>query len=161
MVTSGQNAIVQVPFTRWQPVVGFLSAPHSLLQRMQNGGFLRRAERFDNGFFSISPAEASVMDPQQRLLLEHGYTALNGSGHERSELLGRDVGVMVAIQAADFGSMTMAHPVDELPVYAVSGFTFSVAAGRLSFVLGMQGPCYNADTACSTALVVTHAPARP
>jgi acyl transferase domain-containing protein len=59
-------------------------------------------------------------------------------------------------QAADFATITARTPAAQLPVFAVSGATISVAAGRLSFVLGMQGACYTADTACSTALVVAH-----
>jgi len=52
----------------------------------------------------------------------------------------------VGIQATDFQHITMSKPSLAQAVYAVSGSTFSVAAGRLSFVLGMQGACFNADT---------------
>jgi acyl transferase domain-containing protein len=38
---------------------------------------------------------------------------------------------------------------------ATSG-SFSVAAGRLSFVYGFKGPAVSMDTACSSALVSTH-----
>ena len=67
-----------------------------------------------------------------------------------------DIGLTVGIQATDFGQMHANTPTSAMPVYASSGATFSVAAGRLSFVLGMQGPCYSTDTACSTALVAAH-----
>jgi acyl transferase domain-containing protein len=82
------------------------------------------------------------MDPQQRLLLENGYAALHSARCDRQTLLEREIGVLVGIQANDFGSITLSKPTATLPVYAVSGFTFSVAAGRLSFVLGMQGLCF-------------------
>ena len=42
-------------------------------------------------------------------------------------------------------------------VYAATGSSHSVAAGRLSYVLGLQGPCVSFDTACSSALVAGHA----
>ena len=46
------------------------------------------------------------------------------------------VHVPSGIQANDFANIIMSTPTAEQPVYAVSGFTFSVAAGRLSYVLG-------------------------
>jgi len=41
-------------------------------------------------------------------------------------------------------------------MYMYTGSSHSVASGRLSFALGMQGPCVSYDTACSAALVSTH-----
>ena len=43
-----------------------------------------------------------------------------------------------------------------LDAYAFTGNTFSVAAGRLSFVLGLHGPCLAVDTSCSSSLVAVH-----
>ena len=99
------------------------------------------------------------MDPQQRMILEKGYEALHASERGRSSLMEQGVAVVVGIQANEFANIAMDKPTAALPVYAVSGSTFSVAAGRLSYVLGMQGACYNTDTACSTALVASHAAA--
>ena len=36
----------------------------------------------------------------------------------------------------------------------------SIASGRISFVLGLQGPCVSYDTACSAALTACHAGCR-
>jgi acyl transferase domain-containing protein len=41
-------------------------------------------------------------------------------------------------------------------LYAATGGSFSVAAGRLSFTYGFKGPAVSIDTACSSALVATH-----
>ena len=44
-------------------------------------------------------------------------------------------------------------------VYAATGDTISIAAGRLSFVLGFQSPCVTVDTACSSGIAALHAAA--
>eukprot|EP00966_Prymnesium_polylepis_P288283 6658906-Prymnesium_polylepis.1 len=41
-------------------------------------------------------------------------------------------------------------------VYACNGANTSVASGRLSFLLGLRGPCSSVDSACSAALVACH-----
>lgn len=44
-----------------------------------------------------------------------------------------------------------------MSVYASIGYAHSIASGRLSFCLGLHGPCESVDTACSSALVAAHA----
>ena len=87
------------------------------------------------------------MDPQQRLLLETGYEALHGDGGRLAWLLGDggDVGVFVGIERPDWLSLPL-----PASAYTVTGGTVSIASGRLSFVLGLQGPCVSVDTACSS-----------
>lgn len=40
--------------------------------------------------------------------------------------------------------------------HAATGGSFSVAAGRMSFLYGFKGPSMSIDTACSSALVAIH-----
>jgi len=41
-------------------------------------------------------------------------------------------------------------------VYAVTGDNVSAAAGRVSFALGLHGPCMSIDTACASGLTAAH-----
>ena len=40
--------------------------------------------------------------------------------------------------------------------FATSGGALSIASGRLSYTLGLVGPCYSIDTACASALAALH-----
>ncbi len=42
-------------------------------------------------------------------------------------------------------------------VFSASGRALSVTAGRLSFSLGLVGPCYSIDAACASSLAALHA----
>merc|ERR1711995_76577 len=64
-------------------------------------------------------------------------------------------GVFLGIERPDWA--VAQPPSARGSVYAVTGDNVSVAAGRTSFVLGMQGPCFTIDTACSSALTAVHA----
>ena len=108
-----------------------------------HGGFVEGAVGFDHRRFGVSAAEAGAMDPQQRLLLEASYEALHGGGARRAALLGGDGGVWVGIERPDWALLQALAPSPS--VYAVTGDTASVAGGRLSFVLGLQGPCVRGD----------------
>ena len=155
MLQASGDAVGAVPAARWTLSavvdVGALSEVQAAC--VSHGGFVRDAERFDNAAFGVSAAESGAMDPQQRLLLETAYAALHASGARRSTLLGGEGGVFVGIERPDWALLASSRPSS---VYAVTGDTTSVASGRLSFALGLQGPCMSVDTACSSALVALH-----
>ncbi|KAL3926242.1 MAG: hypothetical protein SGPRY_003387, partial [Prymnesium sp.] len=154
------DAISSIPAARWEVSEVETAGAQSAVQAscVQHGGFLANVELFDGRFFSISPAEINSMDPQQRLLLEDGYTALHHASHRRSTLMGSDVGVSLAMEHPDWSLVQ--PPSARSSVYSVTGDNVSVASGRLSFVLGLQGPCSTVDTACSAALVALQLAAR-
>merc|ERR1712023_49269 len=99
------------------------------------------------------------MDPQQRQLLERGYLALHAAGMPKAALLGAVVGVSIGQWQSEFGSVLLGTPAGR-SVYASTGFSCSVTCGRVSFVLGLQGPCASYDTACSASLVGSHGSVR-
>src|SRR5262249_25602440 len=45
---------------------------------------------------------------------------------------------------------------EAIDAYMASGSAHSIASGRLSYVLGLQGPSLSVDTACSSSLVAIH-----
>ena len=95
------------------------------------------------------------MDPQQRLLLEVAWEALEDAGMAPDRLGGSSTGVFLGINGSDFHQMSLEDP-EAIDAYALSGSVASVAAGRLSYVLGLQGPAVALDTACSSSLVAVH-----
>merc|ERR1711965_479202 len=127
-----------------------------IVSRVRHGGFVTGAAAFDNGRFSVSPAEAAATDPQQRVVLEHGYAALHAAGFDKAFLEGSVTGVFVGIQALEFPELLVAMPAGS-SVYSATGSAHAIACGRVSFALGMQGPCASYDTACSAGLVAMHA----
>ena len=76
------------------------------------------------------------MDPQQRLLLEHCYAVVHTAGIERQALLGSGTGVFLGITSTEFAQVE--RPAS---VYGIGGVGHCFAAGRVSYVLGLQGPC--------------------
>ena len=162
MISCGADAVGQVPSSRWNVESAVMQLDGLTVEvgsRVRHGAFLQGAELFGAGFFNVSPAEAAAMDPQQRLLLERGYAALHSMGLSRRELLGSVTAVNVGQWASEFGSVLMSSPAGR-SVYASTSFSCSVTCGRVSFSLGLRGPCASYDTACSASLVASHGSVR-
>ena len=64
--------------------------------------------------------------------------------------------MFIGFAGSEFSQLLAASPAGG-SVYAATGATASIASGRLSYVLGLHGPCVSYDTACSAALVASHA----
>ena len=158
----GRDLLRVIPLTRWdveQAALHLVGSPAEVASRVRHGGFLCDAELFEHGFFGISAAEAAAMDPQQRQLLECGYSALRAAGASKAALAGAAVGVHVGQWASEFGGVLLGTAAGR-SVYASTGFSCSVTCGRVSFALGLHGPCAAYDTACSASLVAHHGSVR-
>lgn len=113
-------------------------------------------DMFDSAFFGIAPREAHSLDPQQRLFLEVAWEALEDAGIKPHSLNKSRTGVFVGACTDDYSSLVERQAETEKDAYSTIGNMRSVLGGRLSYSLGLQGPCITVDTACSSSLVAIY-----
>ncbi|AUG75710.1 non-ribosomal peptide synthetase [Kitasatospora sp. MMS16-BH015] len=108
-------------------------------------------EEFDREYFGITPAEAEAMDPHQRWLLQLSCAAVENAGYRVSGLRGGRTGVFLGAPRQDYARL-----VGEDDLVTMLGTAASALAGRVSYLLGLQGPAVVVDTGCSSAVVALH-----
>jgi len=150
-----REALEPIPASRWSEQEWYDPEPGTPGRTyVRTGGFLHGIEDFDPLHFGVAPREATRMDPRQRLLLELGWEALEDAGIAPSAARGTATGVYVGMMAEE-GSSRLSDPRD-IDTHSVSGSGMAVAAGRLAFALGLQGPTFGIDAACASSLVAIH-----
>ncbi|HEY2087509.1 MAG TPA: SDR family NAD(P)-dependent oxidoreductase, partial [Mycobacterium sp.] len=154
MVIGGRDVVTEFPGDRGWDLAHLYNAdpdvPGSCYTRV--GGFVDGVGDFDPAFFGIGPSEALAMDPQQRMFLELTWEALERAGIDPTMLRGSATGVFAGVYAQGYG-MGAAQAAEG---FRLTGQSSSVASGRVSYVLGLEGPAVSVDTACSSSLVALH-----
>ncbi|MFC5804785.1 type I polyketide synthase [Streptomyces formicae] len=156
LLADGRDAVGAPPAGRAQHPgpVGIRGGAQPGEPMTRPGGYLRDVAGFDAGFFGVSGREADVLDPQHRLLLEVGYEALEHAGMPPDRLAGSATGIYVGISYNDFYEGLAGQPLELEGSLLTNGHC--VAAGRVSYLLGLHGPSVALDTACSSSLVALH-----
>ncbi len=121
----------------------------------RQGAFISGVDRFDLGFFGISPKEASRMDPQQRLFLEVAWEAVEDAGLQKEALAGTLTSVFVGVNSNDYFVMQLQDD-GELNEFSITSGTHCAIPNRLSYQLDLRGTSLAIDTACSSSLVAVH-----
>jgi len=142
---AGLHGIGQVPPERWD---------YRSYQPDANpyGGFIDDVDRFDAEFFNVTPREARLIDPQHRLLLETAWEAFEQAGI--NPRLAQQTGVFVGLSGHDYELLAAEINRDRhYDVYHAIGNSAAMAAGRLAYFFGFNGPAVSVDTACSSSLL--------
>ena len=157
LLRNGRDAIREVPSERWDGDALFDPDPDAPARMsVRTGGFLDTVKDFDAAFFGIAPREALSMDPQQRLLLEVVWESIEHAGIADEQLAASSTGVFLGLCNSDHFLRLLHRGADTIDAYLASGNAPSVAAGRIAYSLGLQGPALAVDTSCSSSLVALH-----
>ncbi|MEU7318393.1 type I polyketide synthase [Streptomyces sp. NPDC007083] len=148
------QTIGPVPADRWTPET-LKELPPDVAERMRWGSFLEDVFSYEPDFFGISEHEAPWVDPQHRLLLEVSWEACEHAGVPPTDLAGARVGTFFGLYSRDYLLRSQRRLEDTDP-YAIHSGTDSMAAGRLAFLLNLQGPQLTMEAGCASGLVAVH-----
>ncbi|KAJ6439257.1 hypothetical protein O9K51_07142 [Purpureocillium lavendulum] len=155
LLDAGGDAITDVPKDRWDAAELYDSDPDACGKTYcSQGGYLSSIDSFDISFFGISPREAKDMDPVQLLVLEICWEGLERAGYPLEKLRGSRTGVYIGVSNMP-AHQSYGRPLEDLNGYTATGSSGATLSGRVSYVLGLEGPSMTVDTACSSSLVTT------
>ncbi len=160
LLCDGVDAVDEVRPQRWDLDVFYdpdVDAPGKVYCR--NAALVDQSlvEGFSPEFFGIAPREARCMDPQQRMLLEVCWEALEDAAVPPDGIRESRTGLFVGSCTDDYLQLfnNLADPA-RIEGYSSLGTARCITVGRVSHLLGLEGPAIQFDTACSSSLVAVH-----
>ncbi|CAK1541813.1 unnamed protein product [Leptosia nina] len=117
----------------------------------QRTGKVNNVNKFDASFFGVHFKQAHTMDPMCRILLEKAYEAVIDAGLNPKELRNTKTGVFVGACFSE-SEKTWFYEKMQVNGFGVTGCSRAMLANRISYWLGVTGPSYTVDSACSSSL---------
>lgn len=152
----GDDFVTEVPLERWDAEEYYDPEPGVPGRSVSKwGAFLDDVAGFDAEFFGISEREATAIDPQHRLLLETAWEAVEHAGIDPAALHDSLTGVFIGMTHGDYQLLAADAHAIEGP-YGFTGNNYSLASGRIAYAMGLHGPAYTVDSACSSSLLAVH-----
>lgn len=157
----GSDAVLPVPPSRWDVEASYDPTGLAGTAYVRLGSWLTALYAFDAQAFALSLPEAALVDPQSRGLLHVAHEALHARAIANTALDRAACGVFVGCMYAEYlDSILTVAGLADVASGGVTGHGLSFMVGRVSYSLGLQGPCVSTDTACSSSLVALHLAAR-
>lgn len=157
VLVNGIDCISDIPEERWLKT--FYSADKEAIGKINTKqfGFIDDVDEFDDSFFDISPLELENIDPQQRIILELTHEAFENAGVDVNTLAGSNTAVFMGLDNVDYEtrSYRMAD-LSKITPYAYIGQSHSALSGRVSYLMGLNGPNYTLDAGCAAGLTAVH-----
>lgn len=183
MTVEGRHAFGPVPPDRWDHDVFFDPNPRRADRSCVPGGaFIEDVRTFPAIALGIPPRRVEVMDPQQRFALEVSLAALEDAGLH-PDALPRRTGVFMGVTANEYKTLSGSRLVAQLMAagalgevtaeeaaafgravsrvvsarpFSAPGLLNNMIAAIVAQELGLHGPAFSIDAACSSALVAVH-----
>ncbi|XP_034485184.1 fatty acid synthase isoform X2 [Drosophila innubila] len=117
----------------------------------KRSGKINGLEKFDATFFGVHFKQAHTMDPQTRILIETAYEAVVDAGVNPKTLRGSKTGVYVGSCISE-SEKTWFYEKVSSGGFGITGCSRAMMANRISYCLGLEGPSFLLDTACSSSM---------
>ena len=159
LVTRALTTNSDAPISRWDT-----TEAKGLYKSAAYGAFVvHDVFTSDATAFGISRMEAHGLDPTATLVLQTSYgiflDSLPSSSGHRGSLTYAPIGFFLGAGgsiSSQGGASHDSSAASGSAVYVGTSGALSVLSGRVSFSLGLTGPCLTVDTACSSSLVAAH-----
>ncbi|XP_037954847.1 fatty acid synthase isoform X2 [Teleopsis dalmanni] len=117
----------------------------------KRSGKIYELSKFDATFFGVHFKQSHTMDPQTRIIIETAYEAVIDAGICPKSLRGTKTGVYVGSCISE-SEKTWFYEKVPSGGFGITGCSRAMMANRISYSLGLQGPSYLLDTACSSSM---------
>lgn len=124
---------------------------HTNVEIPRRSGKVYNLDKFDATFFGVHFKQAHTMDPQCRLLVEHAYEAVLDAGINPKNLRGSRTGVFIGACFAE-SEKTWFYEKMTTGGFGITGCSRAMLANRISYTMGLTGPSFLLDTACSSSM---------
>uniref|UniRef100_T1P9U1 Fatty acid synthase n=1 Tax=Musca domestica TaxID=7370 RepID=T1P9U1_MUSDO len=117
----------------------------------KRSGKIYNLDKFDATFFGVHFKQSHTMDPQTRILMETAYEAVIDAGINPKTLRGSRTGVYIGACISE-SEKTWFYEKVSSGGFGITGCSRAMMANRISYSLGLQGPSFLIDTACSSSM---------